>query len=324
MPTLITVVVPVYNVESYLKKCVTSICNQTYAALEIILVDDGSTDSSGKICDNLAMADPRTKVLHKKNGGLSEARNYGIAAARGEYIAFIDSDDYIEVSMLETLFSNLDKYNADISVCAYDMEYPQQSAVISEGNSLIVYAKEEAFKVLLHKNNIGVIPCNKLYKTSLFHNVRYPVGQHFEDINTTYKLIANAAKIVYEPKVFYHYVQRTDSINGINFKNKTFNKKLYDMELAADELQKYISVHCKPALPEISIGCCDYYLRIINQEILFKINNPVLQKKARHIIKKYLPNIINAYYLSYKKKLQMLMFGYLWPIYKLAVKNLKR
>lgn len=108
MPTLITVVVPVYNVESYLKKCVTSICNQTYTALEIILVDDGSTDSSGKICDNLAMADPRIKVLHKKNGGLSEARNYGIAAARGEYIAFIDSDDRIagEYTSIYTITEN--------------------------------------------------------------------------------------------------------------------------------------------------------------------------------------------------------------------------
>lgn len=323
MGELISVIVPVYNVEAYLEKCVTSIINQTYREIEIILIDDGSTDSSGILCDKLARQDTRIRVNHKKNGGLSEARNYGIDMARGEYLSFIDSDDYIESSMLQMLIYNLHKYNADISVCAYKMEYPNKSVDIKEGHVVRIYSKDQAFQVLLHKNNIGVISWNKLYKSNLFQDIRYPVGQHFEDINTTYKLIAKTNKVVYMPKVFYHYVQRVNSINGVNFKKINFNKKLYDMEFATDELLRYVEKNCTEVKQEVSIGCCDYYLRIINQEILFGIDNINLRNKARKLIIKNRKKIISARYLTTRKKIQMLLYGYMPDIYKFIVKKVK-
>lgn len=324
MKSLISVIVPVYNVANYIKKCTDSIINQTYCNLEIILVDDGSIDGSAELCDKIASSDNRIKVIHKKNGGLSDARNIGIEFANGDFISFIDSDDYIECDMLDELFNNICAHEAEISVCGYDMIYPSRIINISEGDTKVIYTRDEAFRVLVHRDNIGVIACNKLYKKTLFDNVRYPMGQHFEDINTTYKLIANAKRIVYTPRVLYHYVQRTDSINGKNFKEKKFNYKLYDMEKAADELLDYVEKNQRDALTEISIGCADYYLRIITQELLFKIENKALREKYNQIIRKYRKCIPNAMYLTHKKKTQMLLCYYAFPIYRIIVRRIKR
>ena len=163
---LISVIVPVYNVEKYLEKCIDSIINQTYQNLEIILVDDGSTDGSGKICDEYSRKDNRIKVIHKENGGLSDARNIGIKNANGGLIGFIDSDDYITENMFEVLQKDLRKYNADISSC--DIQNVNEAGeclkiirVSTEGQTSKVFEREEALKLLL-EDTIKSYAWNKL------------------------------------------------------------------------------------------------------------------------------------------------------------------
>lgn len=323
MSELISVIVPVYNVEQYLDRCVQSICKQSYKSLEIILIDDGSTDQSGKICEKYSEIDSRIKVIHKKNGGLSDARNHGIEAATGQYIGFIDSDDYIEPDMYERLYKNMQAFHADISVCAYDMIYPQKSVTIADEKTITCYSTEEAFKKILYRNNIGVISCNKLFKSCLLQSIRYPLGQYFEDINTTYKLISKSKVIVYDPVVVYHYIQRNNSINDKSFKSCAFNTKLYDMEKAADEIRDFTNKHIPGALSDISIGCINYYLRIINSELDFEINNPKLIKKTKKLIKKYILFILSSNNLSLPKKIQIVLFLCSFNFYKLII-NLRK
>ena len=324
MNEIISIVVPIYNVEEYVTKCVESICKQSYQNLEIILVDDGSTDASGNLCDELFGMDGRIKVIHKANGGLSDARNCGIEIATGDYIAFIDGDDYIAPRMFETLLGNLKRFDADVSACGYDMVYSDHVINICEGTFVKKYSTVEAFKVLLHKYNMGVVAWNKLYKKELFHKIRYPFGKHFEDINTTYKIISKAKTIVYDPVPLYHYIQRNDSINGQNFKNKKFNKKIYDMEQAADELLAYVLANQKQAIKEVSIGCCDYYIRVINQEVVYGIENKKLREKTKKILRKNVWSVCFADYIESKKKLQMLLFMHCFTLYKLIVKGRMR
>ena len=321
---MITVVVPVYNVKEYLEKSVGSIRNQTYKNLEIILVDDGSTDGSRELCDKFAGDDKRIRVIHKKNGGLSDARNCGIDNASGEFISFIDSDDYISENMIEKLYMNLISNSADISACGYKMVYPDHVVTICEGEKIQVYSTEESFKFLLHKNNFGVVAWNKLYKRRLLQEIRYPLGKHFEDINTTYKILAVSNKVVYDPAPLYFYMQRSDSINGVNFKSGHFNSRNYDMETAADELISYVYQNQKYLSPDIRIGCLEYYLRVLNQEIIYSVKNERVYKKAKDLSKDMIKDIIKAEYLGKMKKCQMILFDKCYFFYKIFIKLLKR
>lgn len=226
---LISIIVPIYNMEKYLDKCINSIINQTYKNIEIILVDDGSTDKSSKIINKYKKLDKRIKAYYKKNGGLSDARNYGIDKATGEYIGFIDSDDYIEKNMYETLYNNIIKYNADISVVGFNVVY--ESSDINRvkyqevTDKLEIYNRKEAFDLLFDANKFGNFAWNKLYKKELFKNIKYPLGKKMEDLGTTYKLVEISNKIVYEPLKLYNYFQRSGSI--MNNKDLKFMKDIY-------------------------------------------------------------------------------------------------
>ncbi len=213
--TLISIIVPVYKVEEYINKCVDSIINQTYKNLEIILVDDGSPDNCPKICDEYAKKDSRIKVIHKPNGGLSDARNRGIKEATGEYIGFIDSDDYIDEGMYEYLYELIKKYDADISICGHrDVGLVNREGVVP--NEELKLNNIEALKILAEDGVIKNHAVTKLYKRSLFidNNIEYPVGKIMEDILTTYKLIEKSKVIVVGTKTFYNYLKREDSITG--------------------------------------------------------------------------------------------------------------
>lgn len=322
MQELISIIVPVYNVEDYLTKCVQSIRNQTYPNLEIILVDDGSTDHSGEMCDSLALLDHRISVYHKANGGLSDARNCGIDHAAGRYIGFVDSDDYVDRSMFENLYHHMKVCGADISACGYRMIYQDKSVDICEGDSLQQYTDEEAFEVLFDRDNLGVLAWNKLFSKELFDGIRFPVGQHFEDINTIYKLVARVKKIVYDPAPYYFYLQRENSINGENFKNKVFNPKLYDMESAADEVLLFTEKKYPGATPYIAIGVCGYYLRIINQEIQYGKSKKSLGEKSKLLIKQNAARIIKHPKLAFTRKVQMLLYAYFPKLYVSLIKAL--
>lgn len=241
MNDLISVIVPIYNVEKYLKKCIDSILNQTYSNLEIILVDDGSTDNCGKYCDDYQKMDSRIVVLHKKNGGLSDARNYGINIANGKYLILIDSDDYIHRRMIEYLYCNIIKYNADISFADFK-RYKEceiiHSKEIEECNieEMIWNSKDYLKNIYGSKSTQCITAWGKLYNIKLFDGIRYPVGKLREDEFTTYKLAHKANRIVYADVELYYYLTRENSIMA-----KSDTRKFIDYVQALFERNKFVS-----------------------------------------------------------------------------------
>lgn len=211
---LISVIVPVYKVEAYLSRCVDSILAQTYQNLEILLVDDGSPDNCGKICDEYAQRDPRVRVIHKTNGGLSSARNAGIDAATGEYLGFVDSDDWISVEMYETLYGLIEKYKVPL---AFGGRFDYSSRTQTETIGLCppkeeVISGEEVVRRIFTWDQMDSSACDKLYHRDLFEEIRYPLGLIGEDVPTTYRLAMKAEKAVACPIPFYHYFHREGSI----------------------------------------------------------------------------------------------------------------
>lgn len=235
----VSIIVPVYNVEEYLERCIKSILSQTYKNIEILLIDDGSTDSSREICDYYQTVDNRIKVFHKSNGGLSDARNFGIEKSNGDYLTFLDSDDWIDKYYVEKLLLLCQKYDADISICNYLATYNEMD-VINRNNAekILLVTNHEAMKYFFTKYNTQfTIACAKLYSKSLFNNIRFPYGKLHEDEFTTYKLLYAAKKIVFTEEQLLFYWQRSDGIMGKkeNLKNKihlveAFNERLLFFE----------------------------------------------------------------------------------------------
>jgi len=210
---LISVIVPVYKVEAYLAECVASIRDQTYRNLEIILVDDGSPDSSGTMCDAFAREDPRIKVIHKPNGGLSDARNVGIDDARGEYLGFVDSDDRVDPDMYRSMMDYARKMDVPmVCVGRYDM---YENARLEPGlcpPREEVVCGEELTRRILTWENIDTAAWDKLYRADLFDGIRYPKGYVAEDVPVTYRLALRAGRIGLLPRNLYHYRHREGSI----------------------------------------------------------------------------------------------------------------
>lgn len=210
---LISVIVPIYNVEKHLKKCVDSIINQTYKNLEIILVDDGSPDNCGKICDEYAKEDLRIRVIHKENGGLSSARNIGIRMSLGSYLMFVDSDDYIEINMVEFLYNAIASKGVNMSVCKYrEISGAYKKREFKEEHSITVSGKEAIEMLFVGSKWNFVIVCNKLYEKDLFRGIQFPEGKYHEDEAVAYKLLYKCDKVSCIPKVLYNYVKRNGSI----------------------------------------------------------------------------------------------------------------
>lgn len=205
---MISIIVPVYKVERYLHQCINSLLNQTYKDIEILLIDDGSPDECGDICDYYSRNDSRIKVFHTENKGLSSARNLGIQEAKGEYIGFVDSDDWVEPDMYRILLKELKENNAEISACAIRREYvnDKEDYNVHKGH----YVNTEAIRILICACSDGA--WNKLYKKKYWDNVRFPNYRDYEDIATIYKVVLNAHSIVYTPEPLYHYRMRSESI----------------------------------------------------------------------------------------------------------------
>ncbi|HCT9613067.1 TPA: glycosyltransferase family 2 protein, partial [Enterococcus faecalis] len=193
---LVSVVIPVYNVEKYVEKCLDSVINQTYQNLEIIIVNDGSTDNSLSVCQKKKLSDSRIKLINKENGGLSSARNAGIECAQGEFICFIDSDDWIELDYIEVLLNGMENTNVDISVIQMiKVKDFNKIAFQSESQTKWdIFERETAMRELFSSNLIGYSANNKLYRISLFKSIRYPEGMLMEDKGTTYRLIDSSTK----------------------------------------------------------------------------------------------------------------------------------
>ena len=241
MNPVISIIVPVYKVEAYLEKCINSILNQTLSDFELILVDDGSPDSCPAICDEYAMKDSRIKVIHKENGGLSDARNAGIEIATGKYLGFVDSDDYIAPDMYESLYTIITENNCDMAICQAAVVQEGEDAIYEDSNEAYVFESKDALYQMISKKLFTVNTWNKLYKRKLFENIRFPKGMLYEDLATTYKLISLSDKVVYSPMKKYAYLQRQGSImNVTGYKVKTDKIKIVEnmlLELNGEELQ---------------------------------------------------------------------------------------
>lgn len=209
---MISIIVPIYKTEKYLERCITSVMKQTYPNLQIILVDDGSPDNCGNICDIYQKKDKRITVIHKQNGGLSDARNAGLNVARGEYIGFVDSDDFIHPHMFEILLENLLKTASDISVCGFYWVNEGEEILLPENNETTVYEDEKILYQLIENNVITVVTWNKLYKKELFNNDKFEIGRLHEDEFMIHKLLIKTKRIVYTNAQLYNYMKHQDSI----------------------------------------------------------------------------------------------------------------
>lgn len=222
---LISVIVPVYKVEKYLQRCVDSIRAQTYRNLEIILVDDGSPDDCGTLCDRFAVQDERIRVIHKENGGLSSARNAGIDIARGEYLGFVDSDDWIEHTMYETLLAAALRENVKL-VCGGRYDFSERTGERTVGlcpKREEVISGEELTRRIFTWNGLDSAAWDKLYHRSLFASIRYPLGRINEDIPTTYRLALLAGKAAMVAVPVYNYLHRAGSITTASVSEKNFH-----------------------------------------------------------------------------------------------------
>lgn len=233
---LISIIIPVYNSEKYLTKCLNSIMDQTYQNLEIICVNDGSTDTSPEILKNYTERDSRIKIISQKNQGLSSARNTGIKHASGEYLTFVDSDDYIKSKMIEHLVGAASNTKSDIAVCSFMEIYPNGKIThFSQNHPKTTYNTEDALMAMLKEHGFMVSATMKLFPTKYFKDIKFPVGKLHEDVGTTYKLIEKARKIAFIPDEDYVYVHHDDSII-----NKTFDDRKFDLITLTDEMCDHI------------------------------------------------------------------------------------
>lgn len=232
---LITVIVPVYNVEKYFKQCLDSIINQTYKNLEIILINDGSPDNCGKICDEYAKKDNRIKVIHKENGGLSSARNAGLDIATGEYISFIDSDDCVAENFIETLYKLCIENNCDISECDF-LKFENNVVTQAKIAEIQCYTSNEIqHKIYSEEYVKTIVVWNKLYKRYLYKGLRFPVGKINEDEFITYKVLYNCKNnIAVTNEQLYYYRYNAQSIMG-----RKFNEKRLDALEAFEERKQF-------------------------------------------------------------------------------------
>ena len=220
---MISVIVPVYKVEPYLRRCVDSILAQSYTNLEIILVDDGSPDNCPAICDEYAAKDDRVRVIHKPNGGLSDARNAGLDIATGEWLSFIDSDDWIESSMYEILIKNANKHDAQISIGGVLDELMTEYGIIvrktTAGESITTESREK-LDAIRHFLTHSWSAWDKIYRREVFDGIRYPVGEINEDEAIALRLLNNCDRVAYTNEPFYHYISRPESITTSSFSLK--------------------------------------------------------------------------------------------------------
>ena len=281
MQPLISVIVPIYKVEKYLCKCVDSIINQTYNNLEIILVDDGSPDNCPKICDEYAKQDSRIKVIHKENGGLSDARNAGMKIAKGEYVSFIDSDDYISDDFIETLYTTMKTENSDIVECDIVKFEDGTTPVVEKENCEInSFSTEKGLLLLIAENKFHQHVWNKLYKSEIALKIPFEKGKLNEDEFWTYQIFGQAEKVTKINKLIYFYLQRSGSIMG----NK-FNIRRLDALEAKAERQKYIEANFPNLKKQAKIdlfGTC-----IFMCQSAMKFLKGKEKKQAKKIIKKY-------------------------------------
>lgn len=302
MNVLVSVIVPVYNVENYLRECVDSILRQTYKSIEIILVDDGSSDSSGLICDKYKEKDNRIKVIHKENGGLSDARNSGFRISKGEFITFIDSDDIVSDDFIETMIKAL---TVDCEVVVSGLTKFTYIIPKFDRNQSVEIQKlsnEEALKILCNMTKFGNSACAKLYKRQLIEKYPYPKGKLYEDLATTYKIIGEAKGIIYCSKKGYFYRQRIGSIRN----HFHIEERDWDILEAASLQLNYICEHYPRAVPAAEGRCVVAGFELLRQIRRKTKENTESFKRIQLFIEPFKKDVLTSRDVNIKCKIKCL------------------
>ncbi len=278
---LISVIVPAHNVEKYFPKCIDSILKQDYRNLEVVLVDDGSTDTTSLLCDQYAQKDSRVVVYHKPCGGVSDARNFGVSHAKGEYFAFVDSDDYVTEDYISYLWKLLKAVpGCKLSLCTLFDVYPLLNKIVDTGDGTeMVLSAKDCLEMLCYHDKVDTCVYAKLYHRSVFENIVYPVGRLFEDIGVTYQLIDKCPEISCGFKSKYYYIRRDNSIVTSNY-----NKMKVDMLEMTDRMASYVSTKY-PDLKDATIRRQVYARFSTLNQMLFTSEDTDVKKEMISFIK---------------------------------------
>lgn len=293
---IISIITPVYNSKKFLNQSISSIINQTYKNFELILVDDGSTDGSSELCDEWASKDSRIKVIHQKNQGQAVARNKALDICTGEYIAFVDSDDYIHPQMFEILLDNLIKSDARISVCNYAKGKLTDYNWGKADKKFEVYSgKDFLAKGLIEKKGKCWLLWDKLYKRDCFEDVRLPEGRIYEDNATVYKLLYKADKVVDCDNVFYYYFTNENSTVNQNFKLKHL-----DWLIVLEEMILFFEQKNEPELLDWANRCYLNSLADMYNKVKRNCNDAQVQKNIKNKLKSQFDKEKNKYEINIK------------------------
>lgn len=289
---LISVIVPVFKVEEYLSSCVKSIQEQSFSDIEIILVDDGSPDQSGQMCDDLARQDSRIRVIHQQNMGQAAARNNGVKLSRGKYISFVDSDDQIEPSLLETLLRMLLQYDSQVAICDYQSfsgTSPDMSSHIRTPKAKILRLSGfEAAKELLYQKTFETCPWGKLYERALIVQHPYPEGRLYEDLFATYKILLSAQIVTYCPEKLYCYRKNPESTM-----NRGYHEKVFDEIEAVQSIVDFVTKHDPELLSAANARKYSSYSQVLSWMPIQSDDEQIKSQKSR----------IWAYLSSYRWKM---------------------
>lgn len=302
---LVTVIIPVYNIENYVDECIISVLNQTYQKIEVIIIDDGSTDKSGAKCDRYC--DDRITVIHQENKGLAETRNVGIAAANGEYIYFIDSDDYISKTLIENLLVSIVKTGSLIACCDYTRK--KENLYLGDVTDVKIMDTFSAINGLFNDKGYRFYVWNKMFHRSIFEHVTFPKGELYEDIKPMYQAFKRINHVAYVNKPLYFYRNRPGSITH------KYNIRRYDRVMAIN----YIMRDCKDN-PELFSSLipkyASNYLYYLNESYRAGVVIPAIDKKLQVLVKKKWKRIIKSDGLELTTKISLLILGISPAIYR--------
>ena len=319
----VSIIVPVYNVESYLHNCINSICNQTFNNFEVLLIDDGSTDKSGKICDQYAHKDKRFRVIHTDNNGLSSARNKGILLSRGDFITFIDSDDYVSNDLLEHMITIQNITNADIVSITHITTHTTRKKTINSKFNIIKYSKQEALLFYLHSlvayKNDEASAWGKLYKKNIFNEIEFPIGKRYEDMVTVYQTILKSSIYVKSSKICYFYYMKPSSIIRSTFvKNDldllTEAERLYNLSKETNDKE---IIH----LAKIKKNRC--YFTLLGKIAIFGVDTNISEKQIVNNLltilrKNYLEQLFSK--MPFSRKIILTLMCFNWSLAKSCIK----
>lgn len=323
----ISIIVPVYNVDKYLNRCIESLVNQTFKNIEIILINDGSTDNSKKICENWMDKDNRIKLINQENKGLADARNKGIKYARGKYIGFVDSDDWITNNMYENLYDIIKRFNADISCAKFEKVKSEDEIIEKLDNSIKIYSNEDSLKKLCTFDNYketGIITqvWNKLYKSELFREIKFPSGKVYEDAYVTYKLLFNSKRVVEINQIYYYYYQRSGSI----MLSKLNDKKLISYDYERNMFKYLLDKNSKVipyALKKYIVSYFTLYNKLLNNYDVSEESKTKCINNLKNDIRSDFKDLIK-YSDSFLLRLRIIFFCINPKIYEAYIKILKK